>query len=133
MEVDASPHQGSPLTLDTSDGQKVDFFIAGIVRFMVGSGYYELTLLRDADRGRFFLPFADRTNGLETYAGGRYLDPQEKPDGTIMIDFNYAYNPYCAYSDGWSCPLPPEANQLPVQIRAGEKAFRLDEAPQSDS
>ncbi len=133
LQVDASPHQGSPLTLDTSDGRKVDFFIAGIVRFMVGPGHYELTLLRDADRGRFFLPFADRTNGLETYKDGRYLDPQEKPDGTIMIDFNYAYNPYCAYSEGWSCPLPPEANQLPVQIRAGEKAFRLYEAPPADS
>ncbi len=133
LEIEPSPNQGSPLTLDTSDGRKVDFYIAGIVRFMVDNGHYELTLLRDADRGRFFLPFADSTNGLETYEDGRYMDPQEKPDGTILIDFNYAYNPYCAYGEGWSCPLPPEVNKLPVEIRAGEKALVLDDSHHSGS
>jgi uncharacterized protein (DUF1684 family) len=123
LDIDAGEDQGSPLTLDTSDGQKVDFQIAGTLTFMVGEGEYELTLLRDYDRGRFFLPFADPTNGLETYGGGRYIDPQEKPNGKITVDFNYAYNPYCAYGEGWSCPLPPEDNKLPVEIRAGEKAF----------
>ena len=126
LEIEPSPEQGSRVTLDTSDGRTIDFLIAGVVRFLAGEGTYELTLLRDTERGRFFLPFADRTNGLETYQGGRYLDPQEKPDGAILIDFNYAYNPYCAYSEGWSCPLPPAMNQLPIEIRAGEKAFSLD-------
>lgn len=123
VEIDASENLGGPLTLDTSDGEKVDFLIAGKVRFQVDNGDYELTLLKDADRGRFFLPFNDSTNGLETYKDGRYIDPQQKPNGKLTLDFNYAYNPYCAYDQGWSCPLPPEQNKLPVEIPAGEKAF----------
>ena len=120
----ASSDQGAALTLDTSDGQQVDFLIAGKVRFLVGNGEYELTLLKDTDRGRFFLPFNDATNGLETYKEGRYLDPQQKPNGKLTIDFNYAYNPYCAYGEGWSCPLPPEQNKLPVEIlRWGKRRF----------
>ncbi len=126
FELDVEPidQQGSPLTLDTSDGQTADFLIAGKVRFLVDDGEYELTLLKDSDRGRFFLPFHDASNGLETYSDGRYLDPQQKPDGKLILDFNYAYNPYCAYDEGCSCPLPPEQNKLPVEIRAGEKSFR---------
>lgn len=123
LEIDATNDQGSSVSLDTSDGQQVDFLIAGKVRFPVDNGEYELTLLKDSDRGRFFLPFHDATNGLETYKDGRYLDPQQKPDGRLILDFNYAYNPYCAYDEGWSCPLPPDQNHLPVEIRAGEKAF----------
>jgi uncharacterized protein (DUF1684 family) len=123
LDIDATQDQGSPITLNTSDGQKVDFLIAGKVRFLADNGEYELTLLKDYDRGRFFLPFNDATNGLETYKDGRYLDPQQKPNGKLVLDFNYAYNPYCAYDDGWSCPLPPAENKLPVEIRAGEKAF----------
>lgn len=129
LDIEPAEHHGSALTLDTSDGQRVDFMIAGTLRFMVGEGTYELTLLKDYDRGRFFLPFGDRTNGLETYGGGRYLDPQQKPNGKLILDFNYAYNPYCAYGAGWSCPLPPAVNQLPVEIQAGERAFRKDEKP----
>ena len=124
LAPDASGEQGATITLDTSDGQVVDFLIAGTIRFLVGNGEYELTLLKDYDRGRFFLPFHDATNGLETYLGGRYLDPQQKPNGKLTIDFNYAYSPYCAYGEGWSCPLPPEQNKLPVEIHAGEKAFQ---------
>jgi uncharacterized protein (DUF1684 family) len=123
LEIDAIEDQGSPLTLDTSDDQKIDFLIAGKVRFLVDNGEYELTLFKDYDRGRYFLPFHDATSGLETYAGGRYLDPQQKPNGKLTVDFNYAYNPYCAYGEGWSCPLPPDQNKLPVELRAGEKAF----------
>lgn len=123
VEIDAIENQGTPLTLDTSDGQRVEFLIAGEVRFQVDNGEYALTLLKDYDRSRFFLPFHDATNGLATYVGGRYLDPQQKPNGKLILDFNYAYNPYCAYSEGWSCPLPPERNALPVEIRAGEQTF----------
>jgi uncharacterized protein (DUF1684 family) len=128
IDIDAIDDQGSPLTLDTSDGQKIDFLVAGKVRFLAENGEYELTLLKDYDRGRFFLPFLDATSGLETYAGGRYLDPQQKPNGKLVLDFNYAYNPYCAYGEGWSCPLPPDQNKLPVEIRAGEKSFHPGES-----
>ncbi|MCK5678470.1 MAG: DUF1684 domain-containing protein, partial [Flavobacteriaceae bacterium] len=70
-----------------------------------------------------FLPFTDKTNGESTYGGGRYLD-LKIPDGdTTVIDFNKAYNPYCAYNHKYSCPIPPKANQLDVEINAGVKAY----------
>lgn len=70
-----------------------------------------------------FLPFSDQTNGKETYIGGRYLD-MEIPEGkSVAIDFNRAYNPYCAYSYRYSCPIVPLENDLPVEIRAGVKKF----------
>ena len=84
-----------------------------------------LTVLRDTDRGGFFVPFRDASAGKETYEFGRYLEPQARPDGTVELDFNYAYNPFCAYGSGWSCPIPPEENVVSVAIPAGERTFRL--------
>ena len=79
--------------------------------------------------GGLFLPFKDRTNRTETYGGGRYLydtikgaDLGASPDA-ILLDFNFAYNPSCAYSPQWTCPLAPAENSLPVRIEAGELAF----------
>ena len=63
--------------------------------------------------------------GDETYEVGRYLEPQLLPDGRLHVDLNYAYNPFCAYGSGWSCPIPPAENHLSVMIPAGERAFRL--------
>ena len=74
-----------------------------------------------------FLPFTDKTSGEGSYGGGRYLDvltTDEKQDGTIVLDFNKAYNPYCAYSDRYSCPLTPKENTLSVAIQAGVKAYK---------
>lgn len=122
LELEPSVEE-TAITLDTSDHQTVEFLIAGTITFDVAGSTQRLTVLKDRDRGRFFLPFADATSGRETYAGGRYLDPQAKPNGRLVVDFNYAYNPYCAYSDGWSCPLPPERNILDVPISAGEKNY----------
>lgn len=65
--------------------------------------------------------FRDGTSGKESYALGRYVDPQPLPDGRFVLDFNLAYNPACAYSDHYNCPIPPKANTLKVAIRAGEK------------
>ena len=79
--------------------------------------------------GGLFLPFKDRTSGAETYGGGRYLyDTIKGADlgagaGAMLLDFNYAYNPSCAYSPQWTCPLAPAENALPVRIEAGELAF----------
>ncbi len=71
-----------------------------------------------------FLPFGDKTNAYETYGGGRYIDLKIPKDSTkIVIDFNKAYNPYCAYSHRWSCPLIPQNNQLNIKIKAGIKKF----------
>ena len=79
--------------------------------------------------GGLFLPFRDRTSSHETYGGGRYLldtikhaDLGQQGD-RLVIDFNYAYNPSCAYNARWHCPLAPVENQLPVAVRAGEKAY----------
>jgi uncharacterized protein len=77
--------------------------------------------------GGLFLPIADATNGRETYGGGRYLYDTIKgadlglTDTEIVLDFNYAYNPSCAYDPRWDCPLPPAENRLPLAIRAGER------------
>ena len=70
-----------------------------------------------------FLPFLDETNGLESYGGGRYIDARIPEGNTIVIDFNKAYNPYCAYNDKYSCPLVPRENYLKTRIEAGVKTF----------
>jgi uncharacterized protein (DUF1684 family) len=69
-----------------------------------------------------FIPFADLTTGMETYAAGRYLDIDPTTTGYYMIDFNRAYNPYCAYNASYECPYPPSSNRMKVAIRVGEKA-----------
>jgi len=69
----------------------------------------------------FFLPFVDANAGTETYPAGRYLDLQPEDDGSFHIDFNQAYNPFCAYNDQWVCPITPAENRLTVAIQAGEK------------
>lgn len=72
-----------------------------------------------------FIPFRDATSGKETYPGGRYLDLPENTSGVYELDFNRAYNPSCAYGKGFSCPVPPAENTLPVPVMAGEKNFPL--------
>lgn len=69
-----------------------------------------------------FVPFADQTTGTETYPAGRYLDLHPTTTGIYSIDFNRAYNPYCAYNDTYECPFPPPSNRLKVAVRVGEKA-----------
>jgi uncharacterized protein len=72
---------------------------------------------------RLFVPFRDKTSGKETYGAGRYIDLNKRASNEYILDFNRAYNPYCAYSPYYSCPLPPGENSLPVEIKAGEKLF----------
>jgi len=84
--------------------------------------------------GGLWLPFGDATNNAETYGGGRYLYDSIKgadlgagadhSGDTMLLDFNFAYNPWCAYDHRWSCPLAPPENKLPLPVRAGERAFR---------
>jgi uncharacterized protein (DUF1684 family) len=75
-------------------------------------------------RDYLFLPFIDQTNGEETYGGGRYVDLRIPEGDTLIIDFNKAYNPYCAYNKKYSCPLVPAVNELKTSVTAGVKAFR---------
>jgi hypothetical protein len=77
------------------------------------------------ENGDFFLPFKDKTAPTETYGGGRYLDLPLKnaKNNQLRVDFNLAYNPFCAYNEDFACPIPPAENTLPIRIEAGEKLF----------
>ncbi|HTI09490.1 MAG TPA: DUF1684 domain-containing protein [Puia sp.] len=88
--------------------------------------YQSQDLLQSAEeRDYLFIPFSDKTSGEESYGAGRYLECYIKDvrDGTLVLDFNKAYNPYCAYTSGYNCPIPPRENDLPIGIRAGERNY----------
>lgn len=127
VELDRDAVSHDPIEMDTTTGERQTYIPAGKLHLTVEAQAVDLVLYRQPDRGRYFLPFRDGSSGAESYELGRYLDPQEKPDGTLIVDFNYAYNPYCAYNDRWTCPIPPAENHVNVPIRAGEKAFPLAE------
>ena len=110
------------VTLDTSTGESQEYRRAGKIRFTVEGQAAELTLYQ-GPHGELFLPLRDATSGEETYGAGRYLEPTLIDDARVRVDFNYLYNPNCAYNEAWSCPLPPRENWLQVPIRAGEKTF----------
>ncbi len=91
--------------------------------------YQNLTLLSNPlYKDYLFLPFKDLSNSETTYGGGRYLNmsKSDTEDGWVIIDFNKSYNPWCAYSDGFNCPIPPNENHLSFEIAAGEKQFLGD-------
>lgn len=116
------------ITMQTSTGDTRQYRRWGHFTFDVAGQTGELTIYADNYGSDLFLPFKDSTNGDETYGAGRYMDNQrpaiERLHGDrYRIDFNYAYNPYCAYSPYFSCPLPPRENWLKLPIRAGEKDF----------
>ncbi|MCH7403478.1 DUF1684 domain-containing protein [Belliella kenyensis] len=77
----------------------------------------------ESDMRNFFLAFADETSGVETYGGGRYLNLRQDGKNSILIDFNLAYNPYCAYNPDFACPLPPKENIMDLAIKVGEKDY----------
>ncbi len=86
--------------------------------------YQNQKLVLDLEyKDHLFIPFNDLTNGNETYEGGRYIDLEKPKGNTIVIDFNKAYNPYCAYNEKYSCPIPPIENDMQIEIKAGVLAF----------
>ena len=109
------------IEVQTSTGAVQEYMRYGIFKFTVDGQETALTIF-EADYG-FFLPFVDSLAGKETYPAGRYLEPEALGGNRFLVDFNLAYNPYCAYNDAWSCPLTPFENRLNVPIRAGEKLF----------
>ena len=111
------------IELQTSTGDSANYVRWAKVSFEVAGEQAQLTLFRSPDSSEIFLPFQDANAGGETYGAGRYMEAQEHSSGKLLVDFNYAYNPYCAYNESWSCPLPPFENRLRVAIRAGEKSF----------
>lgn len=87
--------------------------------------YQNVKLIQTAEfEDYIFLPFTDLTNGKSTYGGGRYIDLKIPKGDTMVIDFNQAYNPFCAYNAKYSCPIPPKANQLNIEINSGVKKYK---------
>jgi len=139
IRCDVAPARPGGDWLDIDSGGEdgvIHYRRSGMLRFELGGVLCELTVFAMTGYGGgLFLPFRDATSGRETYGGGRYLfDTVKNTDGLslemapgsieVAIDFNYAYNPSCAYDDRWACPLAPRENWLSVPIRAGEKAYR---------
>lgn len=115
--------------LATSTGEQAQYLDYAWAVFELQDHEYRLLILEimemGPNRGKLFLAFADETSARETYGGGRYIDLKKVPAATSMeIDFNKAYNPYCAYNESYSCPLPPRENILTVAIPAGEKVYK---------
>ncbi len=111
------------IEMATSTGDSQPYVRWGTISFQVEGETATLTVYRDEDDGEFFLPFTDLTSGQSSYGEGRYVDLQPLHHGRFLVDFNYAYNPYCAYNPNWSCPIPPSENRLNVTVDAGEKSF----------
>ena len=129
-----TPTPGSaPFLVPTHSGKDKPFREYGILNFTIGTDtltlhiYQLIDLVNNAaHKDDLFIPFNDETNYDLTYGGGRYIDlsVNDIKDGRVLLDFNKCYNPYCAYADGFSCPVPPRENTLRVEINAGEKMFQ---------
>jgi uncharacterized protein len=126
--ADVSPGTGSQLAIGSSGDEPILFRHFGTARFALAGEPQELALFwLEAYGGGVFLPFADSTRGTETYGGGRYLLDTVKgadlgdEDGGLVLDFNFAYNPSCAYDPRWVCPLTPPQNRLERPVRGGER------------
>jgi len=120
----ADPDQRPAIEMPTSTGQRRTMQRVGTLDFMLKGRSLHLSAFVEAgspDVNRLFVPFTDLTTGTETYAAGRYLDLARTATGVYLIDFNKAYEPYCAYNATYDCPYPPAENRLPIPIRAGEK------------
>ena len=115
------------IRLQMSDNRTEKYLNWGLVKFSIGKAPQQLRLYLKATGtdSTLFIPFTDLTNGHDTYGGGRYLDAAipKLNETEIQLDFNRAYNPYCAYNNEYSCPVPPADNRLQVAIPAGEKSF----------
>lgn len=114
------------LIIDNSDGTQTTYLKFAYAHFKFEGQDLRLLILKPSGLGpinEYFTGFADETSARTTYGGGRYLDLDIGKSNKVVIDFNLAYNPYCAYVDGYVCPLPPRENILPIAIRAGEKDY----------
>jgi hypothetical protein len=122
LEVTATPvAEAQGVDMQTSTGDAQSYTRVGRFSFQVDGQEAELTIFEGPNG--LFMPFVDALAGQDTYPAGRYLEPESLPGDRYLVDFNLAYNPYCAYNEQWSCPLTPFENRLKVPIRAGEKDF----------
>jgi len=110
------------VTIGNSDGTSTNYLKFAKAKFKLDGSEQELLILKVPGFGNQYLTaFGDETSGISTYGGGRYMDLEIGKSDLIEIDFNKAYNPYCAYFDDFTCPFPPPKNLLTVEIKAGEK------------
>ncbi len=116
------PSVPGKVAIPSTAGSASDYTMLGVVVLDIGDSTYALTVLDDGDGG-MFIPFRDGTAGKETYGGGRYVGIDPSPDGTVVVDFNRAQNPYCVYDEDFVCPLPPPGNWITEPIPAGEKMY----------
>ena len=122
------PAEVQVLEMPTSSGSIKTFEIYALANFELEGEALQLQVLKPFGRlsglnNYLFIPFQDATSGQITYGGGRYMDlplPAEREE-SLVIDFNRAYHPYCAYTDGYNCPIPPAENRLPISVQAGIK------------
>jgi len=111
-------------TFLTNKGTNKRYIRYGKIRFQLDGKNYSLEIFKSILSDRLFVPFKDKTNGKETYEGGRYIDGEVLEGYTMVLDFNEAYYPTCAYNDKFVCALPPKENALDVEIPAGEKNYK---------
>jgi hypothetical protein len=121
----------TPFQMKTTTERLPIYVKYGIVTFNLKGNAYRLNVYQNQDLMKkegyedyLFLPFLDDTNGEESYGGGRYIDLRIPEGDEVVIDFNKAYNPYCAYNEKYSCPIVPRENYLDLKVEAGVKAFQ---------
>ena len=121
----------TPFEMKTTTERLPVYVKYGIITFNLKGNDYQLNVYQNHDLMKkegyddyLFLPFLDDTNGEETYGGGRYIDLTAPEADELVIDFNTAYNPYCAYNEKYSCPIVPRDNYLDLKVEAGVKNFQ---------
>jgi uncharacterized protein (DUF1684 family) len=121
-----------PFEMPTYSGITKPFKKYADLQFELGGQAYTLCAYQNLNllkmpmyKNHLFIPFKDKTNDVDTYGGGRYIDMEthDIEKGVLTLDFNKAYNPWCAYSDGYNCPIPPLENHLSIELKAGEKKY----------
>lgn len=129
VEATVTLHEDpAPVEMETTNGPPARYLRVATLSFELGGATHELHAYRQEhdDSRTLFVPFRDKTTGQQSYQGGRYMEfepDRDLGDGeSVTVDFNLAYTPFCAFSESFACPLPPEENWLEIVIPAGEKA-----------
>ena len=119
-----------PFKMKTTTNRLPEYVKYGVVKFRLKGNNYQLSIYQNLDliakegyEDYLFLPFLDDTNGEESYGGGRYVEGRIPKGDILEINFNEAYNPYCAYNEKYSCPIVPRENYIPIKVEAGVKVF----------
>jgi uncharacterized protein (DUF1684 family) len=127
VEAKFTPAQDtSRFKMKTTTDRLPEYRVFGTVDFKIGQDSFHMNIYQNLGlmqkpgyEDYLFFPFTDATNGEQSYGGGRYIDLRIPEGNTITIDFNKAYNPYCAYNKKYSCPIPPRENDMKIAVRAG--------------